>query len=716
MRIYIIILINCCFNIILFAQDHSYLKINAGFVHGVSIRNDGSLWTWGDNHYSQLGDSTGIYYYTICPGPIRIGCEYNWQKIACGNHHTLAIKNDGTLWAWGNNSNGNLGDGTNIDKSYPIQIGSDNDWAMVSAGANFSFALKNNGTLWSWGENINGQLGNGTTTDLNVPTQMGNENNWVFIENGYRYSLAIKSDSTLWSWGLNANGQLGLGYSGGPKLTPQKVGTQKTWKKVNAGNFHTLAIKYDSTLWAWGNNTKGQIGDGTTSQVNSPKKITNLKRWTDISAGAFFSTAIEGNDSLFTWGYNHLGQLGDGTQIDKLTPLYNSTMTSCKKIETGSSHCIALDINNHIWSWGAGESGQLGQCSNPSSINNPTEINYPFSNSEIAVSKDSASKIQSTVTYYSSFCNNLIAKLQLITEASLSCRVNTKVWIETNQPNNFVKRHFEITPLNNASTSGAKVTLYFLQSEFDEFNAINSIKLPSNPDDFDGKVHLLIEKRGGTSLDGTGLPSSYNGSITTINPLEDDIIWNSNENRWEVSFNTVGFSGFFAKTTSESLPIIWKSISIIRKNQNKAVLTWSIIEKNNAYFKVLRSTSGKDFEVVAEIKSKGDNENYYEFEDYYLNNSITYYKLQYVDNENNIGFSKILSIKNGEKEGGITIESNRLILNGIPENNFPLRIYNMQGILMYDYYYSNNPIDISFLFRGIYVVVCEQEIFKFYKN
>src|SRR5579872_4197543 len=170
-----------------------------------------------------------------------------------------------TLWAWGYNGYGQLGDGTSTDHHSPEQIGTDANWAQVSAGGlNFTVAIKTEGTLWAWGFNNDGELGDGTTTGRDSPEQIGTDTNWAQVSAGDSDTLAVRTDGSLWGWGFNGNGQLGDGTTTG-RNSPEQVGTDINWAQVSAGYSHTLAIKTDGTLWAWGFNGDGELGDGTVS-------------------------------------------------------------------------------------------------------------------------------------------------------------------------------------------------------------------------------------------------------------------------------------------------------------------------------------------------------------------------------------------------------------------------------------------------------------------
>ena len=280
-------------------------QISAGYFHSLALHSDGTLWAWGFNGYGQLGDGTN----TNSDYPKQIGSESSWALIAAGYFHNFALKSDGTLWAWGNNLSGQLGDGTNTNSVSPKQIGSDMDWISLAGGYYHSLALKSDGTLWAWGYNGKGQLGDGTTTNSTTPKQIGSDRDWVSIAAGYLHSLALKSDGTLWAWGYNGNGQLGDGTTSN-STSPKQIGSDMDWVSITAGYYYSLAIKSDGTLWAWGYNGYGQLGDGTTTNGTSPEQIGSDTDWVSIAAGDYHSLALKSDDTLWAWGYNDNGQLG----------------------------------------------------------------------------------------------------------------------------------------------------------------------------------------------------------------------------------------------------------------------------------------------------------------------------------------------------------------------------------------------------------------------
>jgi len=241
---------------------------SVGIKNTFAITTDGSLWAWGSNEYGRLGDGTETVYgfsHTITvdndkKSPVKIGTATNWASIVASGGHTVAIKTDGTLWAWGFNGTGQLGDGTNTQRTSPVHIGTATNWKSVSTVGDHTVAIKTDGTLWAWGFNYFGQLGDGTITNRNSPVQIGTATNWKSIGAGSGHTIAIKTDGTLWAWGYNGSGQLGDGTST-QRTSPVQIGTANNWKSISLGNAHTIAIKTDGTLWAWGYNGNGQLGD-----------------------------------------------------------------------------------------------------------------------------------------------------------------------------------------------------------------------------------------------------------------------------------------------------------------------------------------------------------------------------------------------------------------------------------------------------------------------
>jgi alpha-tubulin suppressor-like RCC1 family protein len=255
--------------------------ISAGAAHTLAVRADGTLWGWGLNQFGQLGDGT----FTTRHSPQPIDTNEMWQAVAAGWDYTVALRADGSLWTWGNNNTGQLGNGTLMNTNRPQPIGTNATWrAIATEGtgpASHSLAIRSDGTLWAWGANNDGQLGIGTYSSTNAPQQVGTNTNWEAVAAGGRHTVALREDGTLWTWGRNENGQLGNGTDGPFENanTPQQVGIQETWVAVTAGREHTVALRADGSLWAWGDNGWGQLGTGTFDDANTPQPVLGGAVW-----------------------------------------------------------------------------------------------------------------------------------------------------------------------------------------------------------------------------------------------------------------------------------------------------------------------------------------------------------------------------------------------------------------------------------------------------
>jgi alpha-tubulin suppressor-like RCC1 family protein len=352
------------------AYRGSYQRFGTGSMagHSFEIRN-GTLWGWGNNSQGQLGDGSVTRRTTA----VQIGTAANWLSVASGGYHAVAIKSDGTLWAWGRNDLGQVGNGTLTQKTTPVQIGTGTHWVSVAAGTYQTFALKSDGTLWAWGFNAFSQLGDGTTTDRNSPGQVGTATNWVKITAGDRYTVALRSDGTLWAWGYNPFGQLGDGTVLN-KTAPVQVGTATDWVTVTAGGEHTLAIKSNGTLWAWGANTYGQLGDGTVAPKTSPVQIGSATNWVTLTVGTTHTLALKSDGTLWCWGRNNSGQLGDGTTVDRNAPIQIGTAANWVNVVAGGPFSLALKSDGTLWSWGNNFSGQLGDGTTVTPKSTPAQI------------------------------------------------------------------------------------------------------------------------------------------------------------------------------------------------------------------------------------------------------------------------------------------------------------------------------------------------------
>lgn len=320
------------------------------------------LMVWGQNGYGRLGDNTIVNKSS----PVQtIAYGANWKQVFVGQFHSAALKTDGTLWTWGYNGYGNLGDNTRTFRSSPVQtIAGGTNWKQVSSQRTGSSGIKIDGTLWCWGYNSHGQLGDNTITHRSSPVQtVAFGTNWTQVSSGAFNTAGIKSDGTLWLWGKNDNGQLGDNTITKRSSPVQTIAFGTNWKQISCGYQATAAVKTDGTLWVWGQNINGQLGDNTFASKSSPvQTIAGGSNWKQVSCGAAHMAAIKTDGTLWIWGDNTNGQLGDNTTTTRLSPVQTIVFgTNWKQVScSGSSHTAAIKADGTLWVWGNNSSGQLG--------------------------------------------------------------------------------------------------------------------------------------------------------------------------------------------------------------------------------------------------------------------------------------------------------------------------------------------------------------------
>jgi alpha-tubulin suppressor-like RCC1 family protein len=255
--------------------------VSAGQQLTASVKTDGTSWAWGSNSSGQLGQNNTIYRSS----PVQVGALTNWAQISAGTSFVASVKTDGSLWTWGLNGNGQLGQNiaVTVSRSSPVQVGALTNWAQVSAGDRHASSVKTDGTLWSWGRNdLDGRLGDNTIVSRSSPVQVGALTNWSQVSAGSDFTAAVKTDGTLWAWGANGNGQLGQGNAIN-RSSPVQVGALTNWSQVSAGNAVAGAVKTDKTLWTWGNGADGSLGQNNTISRSSPVQVGVLTNWTQVS-------------------------------------------------------------------------------------------------------------------------------------------------------------------------------------------------------------------------------------------------------------------------------------------------------------------------------------------------------------------------------------------------------------------------------------------------
>lgn len=339
----------------------------------------GSLWSWGDNSYGKLGDA-GL---GDSKSPAHVATNYSsWQLAShsLGQHFAI-IKDDGSLWLWGRNNYGQTGLDTNYNYSSPTQLGTETNWASITTGYKHTLASKTDGTLWAWGQNYdtgqlgNNSIGNGFMQTVSSPVMiMTAGNSWSSLSAGFDFSVAVRSDGKLFIWGSNSYGQLGTGNKI-HRSSPFQISSDTTWSKAVAGSFFVLALKKDGSLWSWGNNSHGRLGLGNVVHRSSPVMVGSQNDWTDISSASATSYGLRSGGIAYGWGYGLSNAIPQyGTNENKSSPFQIVTDKTWTKICVGNVGVAGIS-SGAIYTWGINFGFQLGQNSyNSSESTSPTQI------------------------------------------------------------------------------------------------------------------------------------------------------------------------------------------------------------------------------------------------------------------------------------------------------------------------------------------------------
>jgi alpha-tubulin suppressor-like RCC1 family protein len=336
----------------------------ANSIMSLRITVPAALYAWGRNASSMLGLGDSVNRSS----PVQLGTGTDWNSVSTGSAIGAAIKNNGTLWLWGNNAYGMLlNPATTYTVSSPVQLGALTNWSSVSIAQSNMLATKTDGTLWAAGSNLYGHLGNNSILARSSPVQIGTGTTWKLVEanSNYLSTAAIKTDGTLWTWGNNDVGILGANLTAAAasparRSSPVQVGALTNWNSISLGAT-ALATKTDGTLWAWGDNSRGQLAIADGNPRSSPIQIGALTNWSMARTAANMCAGIKTDGTLWVWGYNLVGQLGLNTSGGSITsPVQLGTDTNWRTIEIDSSCWAAVKTNGTLWVNGDGRFGNLG--------------------------------------------------------------------------------------------------------------------------------------------------------------------------------------------------------------------------------------------------------------------------------------------------------------------------------------------------------------------
>jgi alpha-tubulin suppressor-like RCC1 family protein len=329
---------------------NNWCQVSAGFFQNMAVRTNGTAWGWGGGAVGVLGDG-----FTVArSSPVSVvGGFTDWCQVSTSYQHTVAVRRSGSAWAWGNNGSGRLGTNNTTNTSSPVSVvGGFSDWCQISAGRQHTAAVRTNGTAWSWGFNTYGALGNNTTTVRSSPVSVvGGFSDWCQVSGGTYSSVAVRTGGSAWAWGLNGSGILGDNTTTTRSSPVSVVGGFSDWCQASMGGYHTVGVRTSGSAWTWGYNSffgkAGMLGDNTTENRSSPVSVVGgFTNWCQASAsvGGYHTVAVRTNGSVWAWGYNSYGLLGDNTTTNRSSPVsVVGGSTDWYAVSAGRTHTIGLN-------------------------------------------------------------------------------------------------------------------------------------------------------------------------------------------------------------------------------------------------------------------------------------------------------------------------------------------------------------------------------------
>jgi len=321
---------NCATPSLVVGNILNWCQVSAGMRNSLAVGTNGTAWAWGTNYCGSLGTNSTVSRSS----PVSVvGGFTDWCQISAGGffannvRFSIGIRQNGTAWAWGYNAQGQIGDNTLVSKSSPVSVvGGFTDWCQVSTGSDFSLAVRQNGTAWGWGNNANGNLGDNTLTCRSSPVSViGGFTDWCQVSaawSQFKHSLGVRQNGTAWAWGNNGNGRLGDNSTVSKSSPVSVVGGFTDWCQVSGGNSFSVGIRQNGTAWSWGYGCHGRLGDNTITEKSSPVSVVGgFTDWCRVSAGVGNAAAVRTNGTLWGWGQNNYCQLGTGNTTSVSSPV-----------------------------------------------------------------------------------------------------------------------------------------------------------------------------------------------------------------------------------------------------------------------------------------------------------------------------------------------------------------------------------------------------------
>lgn len=676
------------------AQCIYFKKIASGntSTHCVAIAKNGTLWAWGYNQFYQVGNNSNVNVSE----PLQLSAATGWKDVAIGTQHSLAIDAQGKLWGWGTNYNGELGDGQASGVSVPVPTrihSADSIWKSISASGSHSAGITADGKLWIWGYNTY----NGGYGSINyVPLAVNADTDWVAVAVGYNQVIAIKRDSTLWGFGRNGEGQAGDSTTlDNIILPPVRIDSNHRWVAIAAGNDHCLALQKDGSLFSWGGNHWGQLGNGNnTDGTKGPKRVGTAK-YIAIAAGGHFSVAISKDSMRWVWGDNSLGQFGNdiggsnGTH-ESWVPILSDSSKHWAKVTAAANASYNITADGTAWAAGDNGTTEIGD-GNDIRTNTLIKVGTPYPYPALATNGSSAAEYQRGYSYYATNCSNLITLIYKTGANPVHNITNTKVWVDgavntdaAGKP--YVQRHWGMKPANGDTTATASVVLFFTQAEFDAYNASPNVvngtypKLPADAVDGNGyRNNIRVIRILAESSDGSGRLNSYHGTSTLLTPT--NVYYGFGF--WQVTVDVTGLGAFFTTTGTSLLPVTWLNINATYNSYNQPVITWKVNEINTAGYTVEKSSDAVTYNAIGTVAAKGSDINTYQYTDDSKTSGQLFYRIKQTDIDGKFKYSRVVTLTS-PFGAALSVYPNpaaeHVVISGLqPNTNYHISITNMQG-------------------------------------